>query len=281
MAYHLEKNNPYNHKKFSFKRKVKSTISTILLVGITVSVTARLQSQLYIAKATEKYQTAISYYQDVIETTASFFKENQVDNPEACFELYTKLLWNGYFSNGREYQYDMSNNYNVIGNYGLRVATGTGDCKNNEDFFYKLMKELGYQVYQVVGVQMQSGEILFSPAEMLFGNHIITVVEYEGKEYYFDTTNFCSYEKIGCNYVANENKNLIVQLRPITGYLYGYNTLRDTIKLYQNQILYESGTDYEIDDDLSATMNGEKVLVLRKAIEPSLQNICANMLSEG
>ena len=84
-----------------------------------------------------------------------------------------------------------------------------------------------------------------------------------------------------CNYVANENKNLIVQLRPITGYLYGYNTLRDTIKLYQNQILYESGTDYEIDDDLSATMNGEKVLVLRKAIEPSLQNICANMLSEG
>lgn len=279
MTYQLEKTSPYNGKRISLWKCAKSVLSTLLIGGIVVISTMRLEYQFFIHSATQKNQVAISYYQDMIDRTAQFFIENGVDTPEACFELYTKLLWNGYFSNGRTYQYNIENQNNVIGNFGLRVATGEGDCKNNEDFFCKLMNALGYQAYQMACFQKKDGEFVFSLIENYMGNHVITVVQHEGVSYYFDTTNSCSYQWSDMNQAANGEENLKVQLKPMISYMYGYNDLQDTASFYLDQFSTESGSAFITDQNLSDSMESSKVLVLRKSIEPSMQGICETLVN--
>ena len=159
MSYKLEKRNPYNKKSISFIKKTFSSVIFALTMGTIVISSSRLHNMYLITEASENYSSAIVCYEDIIDTTADFFIENEVDSPEACFELYTKLLWNGYFSNGMKYEYNITDRNNVNGNYGIRIATGEGDCKNNEDFFCKLLKKLGYDAFQMACMQVSDKEI--------------------------------------------------------------------------------------------------------------------------
>lgn len=277
MKYKLDRKNPYNKKIFSFKRKIRSMISAILIGGILVTVTARIGNTINIYQAEKIYSEVITYYEDILENTTTFFKEVGLENPDECFSLYCKLLWNGYFSNGRYYQYNVSDDYNIAGQYGIKIATGGGDCKNNEDFFCKLMNNLGYHAYQVVCIEGIESQTI---SEKIFGNHVITIVNYNGKHYYYDTTNMCSYQKKNMYECVNMDKNLSVTLKPVTSYSYGYNKILGIGELFFDQYFSDSGNDFIVDKNLSEMVSGSKVLELRKKIEPSLEKIC-ELISEG
>lgn len=274
MSYKLNKKSPYNKKKISFiKKTISSTLFAIAMGTIVIS-SSRLHNMYLITDANESYSNAISYYEDMIDITANFFRENEIDTPEECFELYTKLLWNGYFSNGMEYVYNITDRNNIIGNYGIRVATGEGDCKNNEDFFCKLLQKLGYDAFQIVCTQTSNH--FTNPGDLLFGNHVVTVVRNDGKEYYFDVTNSCTYERINECYAENKEKHLKIILKPLFSYMYGYSESLDINELLSEEE-YDSATAYTVDDNLKSVMKHSKILELRKELEPSLQNICQSI----
>jgi len=275
MSYKLVRENQYDKKKYTFINSIKSLVSTILILGVVVTVSSKIKNEVTMDKIETEYQTVISYYQDIIDITADFFIENKIDSPEECFNLYTKLLWNGYFSNNKQYEYDIRNVNNIKGYYGIRIVTGNGDCKNNEDFFCRLMLKLGYKAYQVACVQSDNKELCI--LDSLIGNHVITVVEHEGKNYYFDTTNLCSYEQVNINYLYNSDRNLNIYLRPITSYIYGYN---GTIEVLNGQFNNISSKEEEIDTNLYDIIEFEKVLTLRKNIEPTINQIYENMNGE-
>ena len=274
MSYKLEKRNPYNKKSISFIKKTFSSVIFALTMGTIVISSSRLHNMYLITEASENYSSAIVCYEDIIDTTADFFIENEVDSPEACFELYTKLLWNGYFSNGMKYEYNITDRNNVNGNYGIRIATGEGDCKNNEDFFCKLLKKLGYDAFQMACMQVSDKEIFPNLDDALFGNHVVTVVIYEGKIYYFDVTNYCTYEKVGEYMAENKEKHLRIVLKPVFSYMYGYTDGLETYELLVPSEEYDSTNAIVVDDNLKKVMKNSKILMLRKALEPSLQEIC-------
>lgn len=276
MAYKLEKTNPYSHKKVSLGKKIRSTMLVLLICGSLITVSGRAANMYRIEKATEQYKKTISLYDEIVKETALYMQGNGGDNPEKCFWLYTQLLWNGYLSNGKFYKYNIEDENNIIGNYGARIATGEGDCKNNEDFFYKVMKLLGYEAYQVACIQNAR-----SPQDFITGNHMITVVNYNGVEYYFDATNACAYQKVGINRIQNENKNLVAILKPLSSYIYGYNNEEETIHLLLNASNLESGDSFEIGEQALNIVSSKKILTLRKHIEPQLQMICSTIVSEG
>lgn len=277
MRYKLDKKNPYDKKKFSLKRSIQSAVSMLLIGGLLITVTGRIGNMIHIYQAEKMYTEAIAYYEDVLESTATFFKENDVKTPDECFSLYCKLLWNGYFSNGRYYQYNVGDYHNIAGYYGIKIATGEGDCKNNEDFFCQLMNKLGYQAYQIVCI---GGNASHTISGNIFGNHVITIVSYNGKNYYYDTTNMCSYQKKNMYECVNTNKDLSVTLKPITSYAYGYNEILDIGELFLDQYFFDSGDDFIVDKNLSEMISCSKILQLRKKIEPSLEKIC-ELISEG
>lgn len=275
MNYKLERQNPYNEQKVSFGKKVKSVAMMLLLCGIVTIFSGRLFSMHQIEEAKEQYQETISYYEELVDKTANYM-EQYCKNPENCFQLYTKLLWNGQFSCHKTYQYSKQEENNIPGSYGARIVTGEGDCKVNEDFFYQIMKKLGYQVYQVACTETSSSK------SSLFGNHIITVVDYEGSEYYFDTTNSCSYERMNWNHVQNKSKGIKITLRPLMSYIYGYNNEKETLQLLTNQSNLKSGEAKLVHEDLAPNLStAKKILLLRKAIEPNLHTIANTIISEG
>lgn len=273
MLYKIQKKNPYYYKKVCFSKCVKSFASTILIFGMVVTISGRMNSHYQIKKAEEQFSESISYYKDEITITAQFFEKYGKKDPKYYFELYTQLLWNGYFSEDQNYQYSIDGRNNVIGNFGIKIATGKGDCKNNEDFFCKLMNQLGYHAYQIAGVELSDNNTLFN---YIFGNHVITVVENDKDIYYFDTTNFCSYKKERNSLFINSS-NLGMMLNPITSYIYGYSDIENLFHLWKNH----SEESMMIEGDLKDTMEYSKVLLLRKKIEPSLQNICESIVKEG
>lgn len=277
MAYKLEKQSPYNHKKVSFVRRFCSTAIILLICGSLITISGRIANMHRIANAEEQYETTISLYDEIVKATALYIQGNGGDNPEKCFKLYTQLLWNGYLSNDRSYRYNIEDRNNIIGNYGARIMTGEGDCKNNEDFFYKVMKLLGYEAYQVACMQNPK-----YPQDFIMGNHMITVISYDGKEYYFDATNGCSYQKVGMNHIQNENKDLEITLKPLVSYIYGYNDEEETVHLLLNASNLNSGEAFEVGNQtISSIVSSKKILILRKQIEPQLQMICNTIVSEG
>lgn len=280
MNYKIERKSPYEQKKISFGKKVRSKLMILFVCGTVAIMSGRFFSVHQISKDSEQYKETISHYDELVDTTASYMKQYCTENPESYFELYTRLLWNGQFSSNRTYEYNSQNENNIAGYYGARIATGKGDCKANEDFFYKIMRKLGYNVYQVA-----CSDTSISSNNLLFGNHIITVIDYEDTEYYFDTTNACSYQKVGINHIQNKEKRITITLRPLMSYIYGYNDEEETIHLLLNQFhlkFLKSGEAFLVNENLANNLKAaKKVMVLRKAIEPNLQNICNTIVKEG
>ncbi len=273
---HFERNNPYDHKKCSFSKTLKSVVTIVLVAGIVITVSTRLKSQFLMKEVTETYMETINQYQTMISTTAQFFKEMNVQTPEDCFQLYTDLLWKGYFSNSRNYVYNEEDQNNIIGYYGARLATGYGDCKNNEDFFCNLLNALGFSARQVVGFFSDYDEDGLLLEERLFGNHVITMVEYNGEEYYFDTTNCCVYEKSTLGHVHNDTRGLCVRLKPISSYMCGYSDIKETAGIIHDYMFNDSSSESNVDK-----VDYSKVLVLRKSLEPTLQQIVESIENEG
>lgn len=270
------RNNPYDHKKCSFSKTLKSAITIVLIVGLTITISQRIKSQYLVKKASETYVETISNYQTMISITAQFFKQVRVQTPEECFYLYTKLLWEGYFSNSRNYVYNETDQNNVIGNYGARIATGNGDCKNNEDFFCKLLNELGFEAHQIVGLFSNYEEDDFLLKDRLFGNHVITVVKYNGADYYFDTTNCCIYEKSNFGHIHDDKQGFCVKLNLISSYMLGYNDMKETVGIIHDYVSGEPSLEFN-----TIEVDSSKVLVLRKSLEPILQQMAQTIEEEG
>ena len=111
---------------------------------------------------------------------------------------------------------------------------------------------------------------------------MITVVNYNGVEYYFDATNACSYQKVGANYVQNENKDLEIILKPLVSYIYGYNNALETVHLFLNTSGLKSGESFEAGTQaIRNRTSSQKILVLRKQIDSQLQMICSTIVNEG
>lgn len=273
MSYQLYQESPYDNKKGSF---FGSMITTLVISGILITAGGRFYNQYAMEKAEETYEETIAYYDEMIEQTSQFFKENGVLSPEDCFELYTKLLWNGYFSKNGTYTYSTSEKVDIDGNLGIQIVTGSGVCRNNEDFFCKLMNQLGYQAYQVVctrSIKNQEIPII----EQILGNHVITIVETEEKNYYFDTTNLCTYEATDCCEAKNQETGFSVSLKPIISYIDGLHDIEEVINTF---IPKETTSSYVLKERLGRNEK-KKVRILRKELEPTISNICESMKNEG
>ena len=63
-------------------------------------------------------------------------------------------------------------------------------------------------------------------------------------------------------------------MKPVFSYMYGYTDGLETYELLVPSEEYDSTNAIVVDDNLKKVMKNSKILMLRKALEPSLQEIC-------
>lgn len=141
-------------------------------------------------------------YFEVVHNFRKLSKEFDLKDPVELYTLYSIMYDNGYLSANKEFNFD--NGTTLRKNLGSTVLTGEGLCRHIAGFFSDILnsKEDYNITAATVGVYAYdndeekenkargiSSSLLLLPIYRLFGNHAITVCEYNDQMYAFDPTN--------------------------------------------------------------------------------------------
>jgi len=138
------------------------------------------------------------------------------------FTVYYYLLWNGYFSNNKCFEFDHSN-CRINEKAGLSIITGKGVCLNISAHFCDILKHITDDYYGfMVGVHAEESDCwnathseiernyayagLSNPECLL--NHANVFIKNKDKVYILDPTNFLIYKVIK----NNENKHHLTRI---------------------------------------------------------------------
>ncbi len=131
----------------------------------------------------EKFQDAYELYDRYIELIKNEIVATGMDKSAIeVFATYELLQNNGLLSLGSSFNFGEPD-YEVIGNLGMSVVTGTSVCRNQAYNLYRLFQSLGYEV------TVCHGELYETTFAQGVTNHALVCV-HEGNMYYlFDPTN--------------------------------------------------------------------------------------------
>ena len=158
-------------------------------------------------------------YDDLLNNWVNLFNELDVTEPLEIAQLFSILLWNGYFSINKNLYYQYDDRANLTGWYSLDIMTGRGVCLNFSDMLKDLLLKMSVDAALLINymdkVQRQNitSELvkrkyvqeskrhkivmkLISPILRKFGNHAFVVIREQERLFAFDPTNLvCAHIK--------------------------------------------------------------------------------------
>ena len=181
----------------------------------TLAAIPRLTDALIAARLeplTEDYKQLKNLYNNIIINLANFLKEQNITDPVEIFTVYQFMYRNGYLSYNHNFNYDidMKDLYKLN---GADVVRGTGVCRSISSFLTDLYKEMGYDSCNLLvnanrtvlnNIDRQGDYPKWKISKKTSGfvktiskvssvipmsNHLITLLEKDGKTYVFDPTN--------------------------------------------------------------------------------------------
>lgn len=182
----------------------------------------------------------LSYYKKVLETAKKLALELKLDNTLELCNLYTYLLWNGYFSKDKKLTYKVEDRINIYSSYSSDIMNGFGVCLNFSDMLTDFINEFDYSASTLVNYMDKSCKIdkssikrnkvdskekskiinaLISAITKKTGNHAFNLINENGKLYIYDSTN------IALSKIINKEKvNLLsgtgeILLKPYFSYV--------------------------------------------------------------
>lgn len=160
---------------------------------------------------TDEYKELKTLYDEIIKDTSNFYNELGINNPISIFATYVYMYRNGYFSHDKKFLYsnDMKDFAKLS---GLDVVRGRGVCRSISSMLTDIYNDMGMTSYNlsvntsreqlkhlsdIEGTTLEkdkSGEkiakIVGKITEIIpIANHLITMVEQDGKNYILDPTN--------------------------------------------------------------------------------------------
>ena len=177
----------------------------------------------------------VKYY-NIAKKTAYFLHSNGFNNVFSANVAFEYLLWNGYFSHNKEFQFNpYTEKYNSRKIYGLDVVLGTGVCLNIADLQREVFYNMGFDAHIITCNMDDLEKVRYKPAikrdmiennihynkNSLLGNYVLTLVSGKYYNMIFDPSNLDVY-------YLNRNLN-------IKNY-FGYE--RKNIKLIPESMLY-------------------------------------------
>ena len=169
-------------------------------------ITARLEP------TTEDYKQIKNLYNNIITNLANFLKDQNITDPVEIFTVYQFMYRNGYLSYNHNFNYDVDMK-DLSKLNGVDVVRGTGVCRSISSFLTDLYKEMGYDSCNLLvnanrtvlnNIDRQGNYPKWKISKKTSGfvkiiskvssvipmpNHLITLLEKDGKTYVFDPTN--------------------------------------------------------------------------------------------
>lgn len=160
---------------------------------------------------TDEYKELKYLYENIIKNTSNFYNELEINDPISVFATYVYMYRKGYFSYNKQFLYsnDMKDFSKL---YGLDVVRGRGVCRSISSMLTDVYNDMGMTSYNLpVNVSKEqlkhlkevegpnlgkedSGEKFAVFVEKItkiipVANHMITMVQQNGKNYILDPTN--------------------------------------------------------------------------------------------
>ena len=160
------------------------------------------------------YQEEIALFQNVLENYKKLAEELHLETTIDKCNLFSYLLWNGYFSYNKEHFYDLNDRHPIIGMYFLDIIFGRGVCLNYADALNRYLQVCGIESAPLIckvnafksqdlecspAITRNSKKVKFSFSNTILsrltiliekvGNHTITLVKDHDHYFAYDPTN--------------------------------------------------------------------------------------------
>lgn len=165
----------------------------------------------------EKYSDSIMAYNCIINDTVKLCHELNLNDSLSVFAIFDYLLWNGYFSENKNYAYSFYGRTNIFGYFGTDIINGKGVCLNKAAMLDRILKSMNYESFLIVNkpskkividyipsiereVTKQSRlavniiSLFCNPITNVTGNHACTMVKTDNLYHIYDPTNLCVFK---------------------------------------------------------------------------------------
>lgn len=148
-------------------------------------------------------------YIEILQKTKKLAQELNLKNSLEIANLYTYLLWNGYFSRNKSLVYKSDDRLMVDGYYSLDIMNGYGVCLNFSDMLTDLINQCDYSAAILINKlgkpkreympkierpmtksKKNVQDIFVAPiVTSVIGNHAFTLIKEQKGMYIYDATN--------------------------------------------------------------------------------------------
>ena len=151
-------------------------------------------------------------YKIILQKTKQLAQELNLQNSLEIANLYTYLLYNGYFSKNHSLSYGTGNNDSIEKHFALDIMNGSGVCLNFGDMLTDFINEFDYSAANLINkydaivnmdniqepaLKTESMSLkknflhkILTPFQNITGNHLFTLIKENDKIYIYDATNF-------------------------------------------------------------------------------------------
>lgn len=192
-----------------FKEYVDNIYKTYFLSLIITMLKNQIHEK---KKILEQHTSSKENYEVILKQSKKLALELKLSNSLEIANLYTYLLWNGYFSRDKDLKYQTHNRLLLPGMYSMDIMNGIGVCLNFSDMLTDFINEFDdYSSASVINKMNKGSEKhykvdierkvvpekfsrkliapLIKPITKKIGNHAYNLICEKGKLYIYDSTN--------------------------------------------------------------------------------------------
>lgn len=228
-----------------------------------------------------------AHYSYLLDKTKKLALELGLTNSLEISNLFSYLLWKGYFSKTKQNHYQQSGRKNIKGLYYADIMDGIGVCLNHADMLKDFLNKFDFSasilVNRVVpkmdvdykmplerllvksGVLLKTLTFLANPLTKKIGNHAFVLIRENDRLYIYDATNLCVFEVDDAFNASLINGKGISELHPYFSFINIKDVSKETIAL--------DGL-FELDDLSSPYSRKDFIVTSENNIEMFNSNIC-------
>lgn len=182
----------------------------------------------------DELNIANEQYQEILLKTKKLSQELNLKNSLKIANLFTYLLWNGYFSKDNSLIFQSHKRSMIANHYSLDIMNGIGVCLNFSDMLTDFINQFDYSATSIMNkfdqkakndykpnIKRNIAEINFrqkilgkmlTPIGNKFGNHAFTLINENNKFYIYDATNLMIFDinnRFSCSNICGSGECII------------------------------------------------------------------------
>ena len=194
-----------------------------------------------------------SYYSSLLDKTKKLALKLGVNNSLEISNLFSYLLWKGYFSKTKQNRYQQSGRKNIKGLYYADIMDGIGVCLNHADMLKDFLNKFDFSAsfldnrvvpkmdvnYKMPlercsvksSILAKGVTFLATPLIKKIGNHAFVLIRENDRLYIYDATNLCVFEVDDAFNASLINGKGISELHPYFSFINIKDVSKETIAL--------------------------------------------------